>query len=310
LHSIGFLFSEFWHSLRNNRFLHFTYGTQVTISLLVLGIFFVLLIGSAVAWNKLGQELQIHVFLQDGLSAQQQNALESDLRKIDHVVAVIFRSKEEALALFKKGNSSIDLSDLAENPLPQSFIVKVENPRFIPEVAAQCEGQTGIQSVKYGAQVVDKYIKVLMIMVAVCIVTISLLVLFTASSINNIIALSIYARRKEIRIMQLVGATWWFIRWPLIFEGVFFGMLGGFLALLIIAGILYMLAQALRLSELSLAMPNLGLSGEMVLVTLGGLLLALGAIVGFIGSLRTVNNFLGRDQELNVEALRVRQMLR
>jgi cell division transport system permease protein len=310
LHSIGFLFSEFWLSLRNNRFLHFTYGTQVTISLLVLGIFFVLLIGSAVTWNKLGQQLQIHVYLQDGLSAQQQNALEADLRKIEHVVSVTFRSKEQALELFKKSSSTIDLSDLADNPLPASYVVKVDDPREIPAVAEQCEGQTGILSVKYGAQVVDKYIKVLMIMVAVCAVTISLLVLFTASSINNIIALSIYARRKEIRIMQLVGATWWFIRWPFIFEGVFFGMLGALLALLIILGILYMLGQALVMSQMSLAMPNLGLTTEMVFLALGGVLLALGAIVGFVGSLRTVNNFLGREQELNVEALRVRQMLR
>lgn len=310
MHSIKFLFGEFWLSLRNNRFLHLTYGTQVTISLLVLGIFFVLLIGAALAWNKLGSELQIHVFLQDGLSAQQQNALESDIRKIDGVVSVLFRSKEAALQLFEKSSSSIDLSDLAENPLPASFIVKVNDPRLIPEVAEQCQGQTGILSVKYGAQVVDKYIKVLMIMVAVCVVTISLLVLFTASSINNIIAMSIYARRKEIRIMQLVGATWWFIRWPFIFEGVFFGMLGASVALALILGLLYAMSQALRLSEMTMAIPSLGITGQMMFIALGGLLLALGAIVGFFGSLKTVNNFLGREQELNVEALRVRQMLR
>lgn len=310
MHRLAFLFSEFWTSLRNNRFLHLTYGTQVTISLLVLGIFFVLLIGSALAWNKLGSELQIHIFLQDGLSAQQQNVLEADLRKIDGVVSVLFRSKEAALELFKRSSSSIDLSDMAENPLPASFIVKVHNPRDIPQIAERCQEMTGILSVKYGAQVVDKYIKVLMIMVAVCAVTISLLVLFTASSINNIIAMSIYARRKEIRIMQLVGATWWFIRWPFIFEGVFFGVAGAMLAVLIIWGLLYAMSQALRLSEMTLAMPSLGLTGEMMFIGLAALLLLLGALVGFFGSLRTVNNFLGREQELNIEALRVRQMLR
>jgi cell division transport system permease protein len=310
LHSFSFLLKEFFAGLRNNRFLHLTYGTQVTISLLVLGIFFVLLIGAALAWNKLGSELQIHVFLQDGLSAQQQNALESDLRRMDGVLSVTYRSKAQALELFKRSSSSIDLSDLAENPLPASFIVKVDDPRDIPEIAARCQDQTGILSVKYGAQVVDKYIKVLMIMVLVCIVTISLLILFTASSINNIIAMSVYARRKEIRIMQLVGATWWFIRWPFIFEGVFFGVIGATLALLIIFGLLFAMSQALRLSEMTLAMPSLGLSGELMFLGLGMLMLSLGALVGFFGSLRTVNNFLGREQELNVEALRVRQMLR
>jgi cell division transport system permease protein len=107
-----------------------------------------------------------------------------------------------------------------------------------------------------------------------------------------------------------VGATWWFIRWPFIFEGVFFGVAGAAIALGIIVGIMYALGEALRLSEMSLAVPSLGLSAQSVLLALAGLLLGLGAVVGFFGSLKTVNNFLGREQELNVEALRVRQMLR
>jgi cell division transport system permease protein len=310
LHSLFFLFGEFWRGLRRNRFLHFTYGTQVTVSLLVLGIFFILLIGAAVGWSRLGQELEIHVFLQDGLSDQQRSALEHDVRSEDHVTHVDFRSKDEALGQFQKSNPSMDVSDLPDNPLPDSYIVKVDDPKHIPDVANAIQGMTGILSVKYGGQVVDRYIKVLRIVVLVCLVTIGLLVLFTISNINNIIAMSIYERRNEIRIMQLVGATWWFIRWPFLFEGVFFGVVGALLALLIIWGLLYALGEALRISEMVLALPNFGLSEQMLFIALGALLVALGAMVGFFGSLRTVNTFLGREQELNIEALRMRQMLR
>jgi cell division transport system permease protein len=310
MHSFFFLMGEFWRGLKRNRFLHFTYGTQVTVSLLVLGIFFILLIGAAVGWSRLGQELEIHVFLQDWLSLQQRNALEDDIRRQEHVSRLVFRSKEEALEQFKKSNNSVDVSGLADNPLPDTYVVKVDDPKSIAEVAAAIQGMTGIQSVKYGGQIVERYVKVLKVVALVSLVTIGLLVLFTVSNINNIIAMSIYERRNEIRIMQLVGATWWFIRWPFLFEGVFFGVIGAVLALLIIWGLLYSLGEALRLSEMALALPNLGLSEQVMYIALGSLLIGLGAIVGFFGSLRTVNTFLGREQELNIEALRMRQMLR
>jgi cell division transport system permease protein len=310
LHNLLFLLREFGQSLRQNRFLHFTYGTQVTVSLLVLGIFFILLVGSAVVWHKLGQGLQIHVYLQDGLSDDQKNALEADIRRLESVVSVMYRSKAEALELFKKSSPNIDLGRLPTNPLPESFVISVDQPRNIAEVAEHCQTLTGVMAVRYGAQVVERYIKVLMLLALICLVTIALLVLFTASSINNIIAMSVYARRTEIRIMQLVGATWWFIRWPFIFEGLFFGIAGASIAVGIIWLALYALGEALRLSELSLAMPALGLSGNTVLLGLAALLLGLGAVVGFTGSLRTVNNFLGREHELSVEAIRVRQLLR
>ena len=310
MHSFIFLLGEFWRGLRRNRFLHFTYGTQVTVSLLVLGIFFILLIGAAVGWSRLGQELEIHVFLQDGLSDQQRNSIGDDLRRQEHVVHTIYRSKDDALEQFKKSNNSMDLGDLPDNPLPDSYVVKVDDPKNITEVATSFQGMTGILSVKYGGQVVDRYIKVLKIVALVCLVTIALLVLFTVSNINNIIAMSIYERRNEIRIMQLVGATWWFIRWPFLFEGVFFGVIGAIVALLIIWGLLYGLGAALKLSEIALALPNFGLSEQVMFLALGGLLVGLGAMVGFFGSLRTVNTFLGREQELNLEALRMRQLLR
>ncbi|MEZ5339790.1 MAG: permease-like cell division protein FtsX [bacterium] len=311
MRSFFFLFREFVESLRHSRFLHLTYGAQVTISLLVLGIFFVLLVGGAIAWKKLGDQLEIHVFLKDDLSAKQINAMEQDIGNMEFVRNVKFRSKDEALAIFSARSSTLELNDLLENnPLPASFVIQATDPEHIQDVVAQCEKLTGTLATRYGSQVVEKYLKILMILVIVCLITISLLVLFTYSSINNIIALSVYARRTEIRIMQLVGATWWFIRWPFIFEGIFFGFLGASIAYLIIFALLVSMKQALALTDLAQAMPSLGVDESYLFLALAVLLVGLGVLVGFFGSLKTVNNFLSRELELQLESIRVRKQLK
>jgi cell division transport system permease protein len=311
--SLLFLLREFGDGLSKNRFLHLTYGAQVTISLLVLGIFFVLLVGAAVMWNKLGDAMEIHVFLDDTMSSVEINGMENQLRALDHVKEVTFRSKEEALQLFARQNKAIPLEDLnMDNPLPASYIIQVDRPSNIKAVVGEIDTLNGIDidNIRYGEQVLDKYIKVLAILVGICVVTMGLLILFTYSSINNIIGLSIYARRAEIRIMQLVGATWWFIRWPFLFEGLFFGITGALLAMGIIALLLFMMAEALRMSNLTMALPALGVTQSDIFMGLAALLLGLGAVVGFFGSLRTVNTFLHRESNAHLEAVKVRQLAR
>ena len=295
MRSLMFLLREFGHSLKQNRFLHFTSGAQVTVSLLVLGIFFVLLVTAALFWSKLGEQMKIHAYLDDTMSAIQITQLEVQLKDMPHVSGVEYISKEDALRIFGERNTAIRVDDLQmENPLPNSYVVSVDKPSELRGVAEAIKLINGVQ-VRFGDEILDRYIKVLIILALICLITITLLILFTYSSINNIIALSIYARRAEIRIMQLVGATWWFIRWPFLFEGIFFGLTGAIVALGLIVGLMLGMSQALRLSELSLALPNVGVDQNTILVGLGLLLLGLGLIVGFFGSLRTVNTFLQRE---------------
>ncbi len=312
MRSLLFLFKEFVGGLSQNRFLHITYGAQVTISLLVLGVFFVLLILGATAWGKMGAALKVHVYLQDEISADQVVALEGQLKQLDHVAGVKYRSKEEALEVFASRNTSIPLEDLqgSDNPLPASYIVTVDRPSNIPSVVERIEPLPGIMQINYGAQVLQNYLKVLSILVLICIVTITLLVVFTYSSISNIIGLSVYARRTEIRIQQLVGATWWFIRWPFLFEGVFVGVTGATVAMLSIVVLLAMLSQAMRLADLSQALPGTGLAGWVVYVALAVLLVGLGATVGFVGSLKSVNAYLRRELQVGLDAAKVRQLVR
>ena len=310
MRSFFFLFKEFLGSLRQNRYLHFTYGAQVTTSLLVLGIFFVLLVGASMVWSKIGSSMEIHVFLENELSALQIDNVEDKISEIPSVPegGVEYRSKEDALASFSARNPTLKLSELLdENPLPNSFIVRTGRPTEIPAVVSQIEQIPGVLTIRYASQMLEKYQQVMLVLMLICLVTMSLLVLFTYSSINNIISMSIYARRSEIRIMQLVGATWWFIRWPFIFEGLFFGVIGAITAVLMIWGLMATVGEALRVTQLSMAIPMLGIGPQELMLGLGALLVVIGLTVGFFGSLRTVNQFLRRDNQLAAESLRIRQ---
>ena len=94
--AFGFLFREFVASLGQNRFLHLTYGTQVTISLLVLGVFFVLLVTADVPAAPVRRGDGVYVFREDNLAASQYVALEDQLGSTPHVVSVKYRSKERS----------------------------------------------------------------------------------------------------------------------------------------------------------------------------------------------------------------------
>lgn len=311
MRSVAFLFREFLLSLSQNRFLHFTYGAQVTISLLVLGLFFVLLIGAAVWWNHLGDQVRIHVFLNDDLAEEDISRMEQDVRSLPHVRDVEYRSKEDAWEIMIQSQPTLRLSEtLEENPLPASFIVSADHARYSDGIVAGIERMPGVCELHWPSALVGSYLKILLILIGISLVTIILLILFTASSISNIIGLSIYARRTEIRIMQLVGATWWFIRWPFLFEGLFFGLAGAAIALLLIWGLIMMMGEALRLSQLDLALPSVGLSAGGLFLGLAGLLLGLGCAVGLFGSLRTVNAFLGREMDVQLDSLKVRRLTR
>jgi cell division transport system permease protein len=309
--SLVFLYKEFLRSLSLNRFLHFTYGVQVTISLLVLGIFFVLLVGSLMLWNRLGENMRIHVYLVEGVTPDQRQQLSVHLEGLPHVVDVEYRDQEEALRIIQDKNPNLQLDEFKEDiPLPESFVVSVDHPANIDTTVSLIEGRSGVDVVKYGKSILRSYLKLLAVLGFVCLATMVLLILFTSSSISNIISMSIYARRTEIRIQQLVGATWWFIRWPFVFEGVFVGFVGAVVAAVVILGLMSVMSNAVRASNTDLVLPYLGVDQVLLVFGLAGLLIVVGVTVGFVGSIRAVNRFLGKEMELQLDSQKVRHLVR
>ena len=174
---------------------------------------------------------------------------------------------------------------LTSNPLPNAFRVAVRNVDDVPAVAASIGKFHGVAKVDYAADTVTKLLKAADVIGRIGIGMIGLLVLTAAIIIANTIRLTVFARRREIAIMQLVGATNMYIRMPFIAEGIVAGIVGAAVAIgvLAIAQMQVVPKVAATLQFVPFHVNELQLAGELLLV---------GAAVGLVSSWFSVGRYL------------------
>jgi cell division transport system permease protein len=178
-----------------------------------------------------------------------------------------------------------DTSLLTANPLPNAFRVAVRNVDTVPEVAASIAKLPGVAKVDYAADTVTKLLRAADVIARIGMAMIGLLVLTAAIIIANTIRLTVFARRREIAIMQLVGATNMYIRMPFIAEGIVAGVIGAAVAIgvLAVAQTQIVPKVAATLQFVPFHVNELQLAGELLLV---------GAAVGLIASWFSVGRYL------------------
>ncbi len=206
---------------------------NVALSLIVLGGFVLVVANLQRQAQGLVQQGTITVDLEDSAD---ENALQKQIFSDRRVLRAPFRSKEENLrATCRKYNLPYaELSNAMDNPLPDCFLVSVERPEDIRDVAESLKKLPGVQEVRYGAQVMEKLLVITGVIKKTGLALSILLVFASLAIVHSTIRLTIHARRREIRIMQLVGATNNFIRLPFLLEGVFCGFFGGLIASLVL----------------------------------------------------------------------------
>jgi cell division transport system permease protein len=239
--SFRFFFSEALRTLRRNSAPSIAAFLTVMVTTLVLGVFIPITNIATGAANDVRSRLMVEVFLKDGVTTAEQNALKAKLQSDPNVKTVKYISKADA-----KESLSGTLKDaselLGENPLPASFQVTPKDPDQVDAIVASLKG--GANSASYVSPAIDdvqnredQTDKILTITGGVKFAMWGLailLVLTSALLVGNTIRLSIYARRREIEVQRMVGATNWFVRWPFVIEGVFVGAAGGLIAILML----------------------------------------------------------------------------
>jgi cell division transport system permease protein len=219
----------------------------------------------------------------------QLTAVRTALAQDKRVLDAQYVPKKEGLAeLRERMKGQIDTSILTENPLPDKFRVHVRNPEDVPAVAASLRKLSGVQSVDYGQDVVQRLLQLGNVARRVGIAVIVAFILVAGIIISNTIRLTVYARRREISIMQLVGATNMYIRLPFICEGLLDGVIGALAAIALLA-----LARVEFVPKLAAALPWLQMN--VVQIDLSSLilqLLAVGGAVGVIASWIAVGRYL------------------
>ena len=213
----------------------------VLIGMFLLGLLIAL--GSwVVSWSEnVKKEVVVHVYFcsvpkcDREASAAEINAVRAQLVADPRVKEVTFVSKEEALRRMKKRFPDLFKTGLPSNPLPASEEVELHRAEDARAVAASFSPRpAGVDAVSYGAKTAERIIEVARWIVIVFILAVAILVVAATLLIANTIRLSIFARRKEIEVMKLVGATNWFVRGPFMIEGLICGLAGSLAAVLLL----------------------------------------------------------------------------
>jgi cell division transport system permease protein len=288
---VRLLFSEAWSSIRMNLSTTFAATMTVLIGMCLLGLFIAL--GTWVlSWsNHVQKELQVHVYFQSNATPQQEHAVHQKLRNNPHVNQVNFVSKEQAEKQMQKRFPGLYTIKLLENPLPDSYVVVPKKASYTPLIGKEVRQAhwSGVDAVKWGSATAKRVLTIAKVISLVFLIAVILLVVASTLLIANTIRLSIFARRREIEVMKLVGATNWFIRGPFMLEGLLCGLLGSILAV-----ILLVLGKTIALPSI---LPHIG-GGEgsdvhsLSFTVNAILLLGAGLLLGAMGSGLTLRRFL------------------
>jgi cell division transport system permease protein len=283
-----FFLGEVGRNFTRNAGMQLTAIGTVAVTIVLLGAFLFVRSTLTGLGGDLLNQIEISVYLHPNVTAAQTTTLRREIAADPRVASVDFIPKAEGLREMRaRVSGEIDTSLLDQNPLPDKLRVRVRDAAQVTAVAASMRKLSGVDNVVYGADEVRKLLQVGSVLRRVGIGVIVLFVLVAGIIISNTIRLTVFARRREIAIMQLVGATNTYIHMPFICEGLLEGVLGALLAALILA-----IAKTTLWPRLLDALPFVPLNGAVALVPLFLELLLVGAAVGVVASWISVRRYL------------------
>ena len=242
--------------------------------------------------KSLEEELTIVVYLKKDTSNEQIETLNKAFKQMKNVEEVTFKDADEIKLEMKDFSEtySAALEYLDENPLLDSFVVKVKDVSDLKDTTEEIRKFEFVDSANYGEGMAEQIIKALSVIQKLTIIMVLTLVFVTAFLINNTIKLTIFSRKGEIEIMRLVGASNSTIKLPFIFEGFILGLIGSIIPVLFtIYGYVFLydkLGGILFTPIISLIEPY------NFVFKVGLVLLIIGSVVGMLGSYKAVRKYL------------------
>jgi cell division transport system permease protein len=288
--SIRYTLAEAGRGVKRNRNLSLVSISTIAVCLLLLAV--VLLV--AVNWNAKASELEsqvtIKAYLAPGTSQEVITSLKDAIAKVPGVADVKFIDKQQALKELKgwlqddqilEGVSEMDV-------LRESFRINAATPAQVGPIAEAVKGLKGVAEVDYRRADVERLFAVTRAIRTFSLALVVMLGIGTVFLVSNTIRIAIFARRREIGIMKLVGATDWFIRWPFVAEGALIGALGTLIALALVwFGYYWIAGYTARLLPFLAVLPPLSVLPRVSLWLAGT-----GMLIGILGSSLSLRRFL------------------
>lgn len=276
----------------------------VAVSLMVLSVVLLLAVNMEHWATTVEQQVEIKAYLcaawdetekcnKQDLTEAQKRTVQEQISQIPGVKSYTYLTRQQALDRMKKefGEQQDLLEGLegeGDNPLSDMIEIKANDPKDVKSVAEAAAKLPGVRKVNWGEEWVDKLVALTKAIRIGGIGLVLLLVVATVLTISNTIRLAVYARRREIAIMKLVGATDWYIRRPFMIEGIILGLVGAVAAML---GTGYGYESVIRyLYKVVPFLPLIPAQDVLMSLTLG--LVLLGSVLGAVGSLISMRRFL------------------
>jgi cell division transport system permease protein len=286
---VRFFWAEVAQNFTRNITMALTAIGTIAILIVLLGVFLFLRTSFDIVMKNFVGEVAIAVYLRDDAKNPDVDALLRDAKADPRVDSVRYVSKKQAFKNLRqtlRGQFNLDYINI--NPLPNAVIIHTKFPDEVPLLASELQKKPGVAVVNYGSGVTEKLLRAEALFSAIGTGIIALLFLSTSLIMYNTIRLTVFARQREIRIMQLVGATRWAVRWPFVFEGILSGLLGATLGL-----------GALQLAYRSFA-PKLIVNLPFIPFNIASVplhhlaleLIVAGVLVGMLSSLLSVSRYL------------------
>lgn len=306
--NFGYSLREAGHHFRRNWTTVLGAIVTIFLSLFIIGLF---VLGSVMISSVVGgveDSVTIQAYLSDSASDAAVEDFQSEVASWDNVESVTYKSKDEALEEYRTSMSNRNASDAVaaldgENPLPASLVITLTDPQEVADTAERIMDDASFAEIRdtaddpesspsddvvYGQGTVDRLFEVTNYIRIGAVVLVAMLTFVAFVFINNTIRLAITARRREIAIMRLVGASNSFIRGPFVMEGVLEAFIAALLAIAALVGGMQVLMPMLQdnLSFLAFNIPN-----EVLYATFAGLLV-IGIVIGLFGSAIAMRRYL------------------
>ena len=277
-HDFRYFFHEGLSNMFSHGFMSFAAIGITVACLLIMGTFTLVAVNANELLRTLEQENEILAYVDDSYSEAQAKALKRTLEAIPNVASATFISKEEAMESFTAQYPDEALfQDLDPEILRDRFAIKVVDLQQQSAAVEAVKAVEGIAKVNAYEEIAGGFITVRNVATVVCVALIAILFVVSVFIISNTIKLTTFDRREEIAIMRMVGATNGFIRWPFVYEGFLFGLIGA-VAKGVANNDTLQLIQIIPFTEMWLPV--------------AGTFAAAGVVIGVGGSLSAIRKFL------------------
>lgn len=219
-----------WRHIRRSPYQAFAAILITSLTFFVISVFTLVIFGSSKVISYFESKPQVTAFFKNEAKKESIDALKKQLESSDKVAKIKFVSKEEALKIYREQNKNdpLLLELVTADILPASLEISATRIDYLTELSDSLKNSPVVSEVVFQKDIISTLTSWTNAIRKIGVVLVFVLALVSVFIMMTIIGIKISQRREEIEIMRLIGATYWYIRWPFILEGIFYGVTGAF----------------------------------------------------------------------------------